>query len=101
MQCRAVVSLQNISVPAPVISLFSLRVLDSREPSVELRQPLDGLGITYVVETNQPMAGLLGITADEHTFVVHTVDNFIPHSLITPSIFGPQHEVVQRGSQYT
>jgi len=42
------VPLQNISVPAPPISLFPLRVLDGRKPSVEPRQLLNGLGITYI-----------------------------------------------------
>jgi len=42
--------LQNISVPAPIISPFPLRVLDCREPSVKPCQPLNGLGITYVMD---------------------------------------------------
>jgi len=49
------VALQNISVPAPIVSLFSLRVLDGCEPSVESCQLLNGLWIAYVTETNRSM----------------------------------------------
>ena len=44
--------LQNISVPAPIISFLSLRVLDRRESPIESRQPLDRLWIAYVTEIN-------------------------------------------------
>ena len=91
------VVLQNIPVPAPVVSLFSLRVLDSREPSVKSCQPLDGLEITYVAKPRWSMTGI-GVAVDGHTTVVDTIDYFFPHSLITSSVFGPQCEVVNHGS---
>ena len=42
-----------------------------------------------------------GTVADGHTLVINTVDNFISHSLITSSVFGPQREIVDYGTQYT
>ena len=41
-----------------------------------------------------------GGAADEHTVVVDTVNDFIPHSSIAPSVFGLQYEVINHGSQY-
>ena len=82
--------LQNIAITAPIVSFLSLRVLDRREPSVESCQPLYRLGIACVTEINQPIAGT-GIPTDEHTFVVDTIDNFIPYSLIASNILCPQY----------
>ena len=95
------IALQNVSVPTPIISFLSLRVFNGRKPSVESPQPLNGLRIAYVTETNRSMTGGLGRARDERTFVVDTLDDFVPHSSITSSVFGLQREVVNRRSQYT
>jgi len=42
-------SLQNISIPTPFVSFFPLRVLDGSKPFVEPRQPLNGLGVAYII----------------------------------------------------
>ena len=51
-------ALQNVSVPTPIVSFFSLRVLDGSKPSVDPCQLLDGLRITYVTRTlTRPTTG--------------------------------------------
>jgi len=82
------VSLQNISVPAPIVSFFPLRILDGREPSVKPRQPLNGLGVACI--TGELVdAGPAVALVDEHTAVVDTIDDFVPQSSVTSPIFGP------------
>ena len=92
--------LQNVSVPAPIVSFLPFRVFDGYEPSVEPCQSTDGLGIAYTTETGRSMAWP-GAVVDEHTVVVDTIDDFFPYSSVTPGILGPQREVVRHGSQYT
>ena len=90
--------LQNVSVSTPSVPLFSLCILNGGEPSVKLYCLFDGLAITYSMEENQRNAGRSMVT-DEPTFVVDTIDDFIPNALIASRVFCPQCKVIhQRGN---
>ena len=91
--------LQNISVPAPTVSLFPPRLVDGRKSSIEPCKSLDNLRVTYITETNQRVGP--GIAADEHTIIVHTINDFISLPSFTSGVFGPECEVVHHGSQDT
>ena len=42
-----------------------------------------------------------GGAADKHTIIIDTIDDFVPYSSITSSVFSLQREVENHGSQYT
>lgn len=41
------------------------------------------------------------MAVDGYTVVVDAINDFFPRSLVTSSVFGPQYEVVNYGSQHT
>ena len=98
--CLIPVTLQNIPVSAPSVPFLSLCVLDAGKPSVELFLPFNSLGIVYFAEKYKLVTGTK-TPGGGRTFVVITIDDFIPQSSVALGILGLQGKMIHDGSEQT